>query len=198
MTHRHLLACTGLLTALLLPAAADAGIYKCVGPDGSVEYRDLPCDENYREKIIQAPVIGDGPEIQAADETGSGEAAEGPGEGAAPQARQTTWPGGLPALPFSLWQLALLVCALMSVIAFFSQWYDKQSAVANRPRVSETALHVQELLGGWPGSLLAQQLFRHKTAKTSYQVDFWLIVLLHAVVWFGVLGGFRWLKTVSG
>jgi len=38
-------------------------------------------------------------------------------------------------------------------------------------------------LGGWPGALLAQQLFRHKTRKLSYQLLFWAIVLLHQVFW---------------
>jgi uncharacterized membrane protein YsdA (DUF1294 family) len=41
-----------------------------------------------------------------------------------------------------------------------------------------------ELVGGWPGALLAQQVFRHKTRKLSYQVVFWTIVVLHAVGWF--------------
>jgi uncharacterized membrane protein YsdA (DUF1294 family) len=30
---------------------------------------------------------------------------------------------------------------------------------------------------------LAQQVFRHKTRKVSYQLLFWLIVLLHQVFW---------------
>ena len=45
-----------------------------------------------------------------------------------------------------------------------------------------------ELLGGWPGALLAQQLLRHKTKKTSYQGVFWLIVLVHQVYWLDQLG----------
>ncbi|WP_147463771.1 DUF1294 domain-containing protein, partial [Pseudomonas amygdali] len=38
-------------------------------------------------------------------------------------------------------------------------------------------------LGGWPGALLAQQVFRHKTRKVSFQIVFWLIVLAHQVLW---------------
>lgn len=49
-------------------------------------------------------------------------------------------------------------------------------------------LHAVELLGGWPGALLAQQLLRHKTKKTSYQVVFWLIVLMHQIYWLDQLG----------
>ena len=49
-------------------------------------------------------------------------------------------------------------------------------------------LHEVEILGGWPGALLAQQLLRHKTKKTSYQVVFWLIVLMHQIYWVDQLG----------
>jgi hypothetical protein len=38
---------------------------------------------------------------------------------------------------------------------------------------TEKVLHASELLGGWPGALLAQQLFRHKTRKVSYQLVSW-------------------------
>jgi uncharacterized membrane protein YsdA (DUF1294 family) len=37
---------------------------------------------------------------------------------------------------------------------------------------------------GWlAGALLAQQVFRHKTRKVSFQLVFWLIVMLHQVFW---------------
>lgn len=42
-------------------------------------------------------------------------------------------------------------------------------AERGRWRTPENTLHVAELLGGWPGALVAQQLFRHKTRKISYQ-----------------------------
>ena len=48
-------------------------------------------------------------------------------------------------------------------------------------------MHGVELLGGWPGALLAQQMFRHKTRKLSYQLSFWLIVAVHQVVWIDAL-----------
>jgi uncharacterized membrane protein YsdA (DUF1294 family) len=52
-------------------------------------------------------------------------------------------------------------------------------------------LHASELLGGWPGALVAQQVFRHKTRKLSYQSAFWLIVTLHLLFWIDrvLLGG---------
>ena len=41
------------------------------------------------------------------------------------------------------------------------------------------------LAGGWPGALLAQQWLRHKSSKTRFQQEFWLMVLINvaAVLW---------------
>lgn len=48
--------------------------------------------------------------------------------------------------------------------------YDKY--LAGRPRtrrISERRLCQTALVGGWPGGLLAMQMFRHKTVKKSFQ-----------------------------
>lgn len=71
----------------------------------------------------------------------------------------------------------------MSVLTFFLYWRDKQQARNEGWRTPEKVLHGAELLGGWPGALIAQQAFRHKTRKLSYQTLFWLIVLLHELFW---------------
>lgn len=71
----------------------------------------------------------------------------------------------------------------VSVVAFLLYWSDKRKACADTWRTPENVLHAVELAGGWPGALLAQQLFRHKTRKVSFQVVFWFIVLLHQVFW---------------
>ncbi|MFJ3486948.1 DUF1294 domain-containing protein [Pseudomonas sp. NPDC090202] len=73
--------------------------------------------------------------------------------------------------------------ALFSVIAFGLYGWDKQQARNEGRRTPEKVLHGAELLGGWPGALLAQQVFRHKTRKLSYQLVFWAIVLLHELFW---------------
>jgi len=72
---------------------------------------------------------------------------------------------------------------VVSVIAFFLYWSDKRKARTDGWRTPENILHAVELAGGWPGALIAQQVFRHKTRKVSYQVLFWVIVLLHQVFW---------------
>jgi len=55
---------------------------------------------------------------------------------------------------------------------------DKLFAKANRVRIPETALHIMEFIGGSPSALVAQQLFWHKSTKRSYQVVFWLIIVV--------------------
>ena len=74
---------------------------------------------------------------------------------------------------------------IMSVVTFFSYWADKRQAKINAQRTPESVLHLFELLGGWPGGLIAQYAIRHKNRKTSYQMVFWIIVLIHI----SLLGG---------
>jgi len=87
--------------------------------------------------------------------------------------------------------LPLLVYPVLSAIAFGLYGHDKSQARKQGPRTPEKLLHATELLGGWPGALVAQQVFRHKTRKVSYQTVFWLIVLAHQLFWIDrlLLGG---------
>jgi len=73
--------------------------------------------------------------------------------------------------------------ALMSALAFALYAVDKRRAARGAWRISEATLHTIELLGGWPGSLLGQRMFRHKWRKTSYVVVFWTIVAAHVLGW---------------
>lgn len=79
--------------------------------------------------------------------------------------------------------IPLVAYGVVSVVAFLLYWSDKRKAREDSWRTPENILHGVELAGGWPGALIAQQVFRHKTRKVSYQVAFWLIVLLHEVFW---------------
>ncbi len=75
------------------------------------------------------------------------------------------------------------IYGLISLIGCVAYYFDKRAARLGRPRTPEATLHVLELLGGWPGALLAQRLIRHKNAKVGYQVVFWLIVAVHVAGW---------------
>jgi uncharacterized membrane protein YsdA (DUF1294 family) len=86
---------------------------------------------------------------------------------------------------------ALLAYDGASLLVLALDWHDKRSARQGQWRTPENTLHAIELLGGWPGALVAQQVFRHKTRKVSYQVVFWGIVALHQAFWVDwlLLGG---------
>ena len=71
---------------------------------------------------------------------------------------------------------------------------DKQKAEAGEWRIPEMTLHLAELAGGWPAAFLAQRKLRHKIAKTSYQVVFVSIVVLHQLVAFDFLIDWRLLR----
>ena len=83
--------------------------------------------------------------------------------------------GLLPAmLPF--WLIAA------NGLAMLFYYGDKTAAQRGKSRVAESTLHMLELAGGWPGALLAQRLFRHKTTKAAYRVAFWTMVIMHIAI----------------
>lgn len=88
-------------------------------------------------------------------------------------------------LPPSDWAL-LGWLGLSSLWAFGLFAYDK--AVAGRAgagRISEFTLCLVSALGGWPGGLGGLLLFRHKSAKGSFQFKF----ALAFVVWAALVAG---------
>ncbi|MES2463360.1 MAG: DUF1294 domain-containing protein [Armatimonadota bacterium] len=71
----------------------------------------------------------------------------------------------------------------VSVYTYMVYGEDKSKAIRGGWRTPESTLHLLELLGGWPGALAAQQVFRHKSRKEPYQLIFWGIVALHIGTW---------------
>lgn len=65
----------------------------------------------------------------------------------------------------------------LSIVTFMAYALDKSSAAARRWRWSERSLLQLGLVGGWPGGLLAQQLLRHKSNKSSFRASFWGTVI---------------------
>ena len=61
---------------------------------------------------------------------------------------------------------------------FIAYWVDKRAAVRGDWRVPERDLHMLEFLGGWLGAYAAQRVFRHKTAKKSYQTTYKLMIVM--------------------
>ena len=81
------------------------------------------------------------------------------------------------------YRLALFAYLVMSMAAFIAYGLDKQSAKSGDWRTSEVTLQWMGFLGGWPGAILAQVMFRHKTRKPSFQFVFWMIVAVHIGFW---------------
>jgi len=71
------------------------------------------------------------------------------------------------------------VAVLMSLATLMVYAWDRRRARRNGWRVSERTLHGLELLGGWPGGLLARRWLRHKSAKKSFRRKSAAIVVLH-------------------
>lgn len=73
--------------------------------------------------------------------------------------------------------------ALMSLLSAALYGFDKLAAQGDAPRTPESTLHVIDLIGGWPGGLIAQQLFRHKRNKPPFMVAFAGTVAPHLALW---------------
>lgn len=77
-------------------------------------------------------------------------------------------PNGIPAIVIGL-----------SLITFMAYFMDKYAAVKGAQRTPEVTLHILGLAGGWPGAAFAQKSFRHKSSKISFQIEFWITVILN-------------------
>ena len=71
---------------------------------------------------------------------------------------------------------------ILSIVSFVLYGLDKRRAVRGSRRVPEFTLQLLAFLGGWPGALLAQRQFRHKTKKTPFLIVFWFLVVAHVAL----------------
>jgi uncharacterized membrane protein YsdA (DUF1294 family) len=79
----------------------------------------------------------------------------------------------------------LIAYGVMSLITLCVYGWDKRQARQGGWRVRERTLHVLELLGGWPGALVARTLFAHKRRKIRFSLVTAGIILLHLAGWAG-------------
>jgi uncharacterized membrane protein YsdA (DUF1294 family) len=68
---------------------------------------------------------------------------------------------------------------LVSLFGFAAMGIDKLSAVRRSSRISERALWLTALIGGFPGVFIGGYAFRHKTSKA----EFWAPVIVSAILW---------------
>lgn len=78
----------------------------------------------------------------------------------------------------------VIFAVLVNLLTFAAYAIDKNRARNKKWRVSEVTLHILGLIGGWPAAFLAQRQLRHKCSKGSFQVVFWVIVLLWQIAAF--------------
>jgi len=76
---------------------------------------------------------------------------------------------------------------VLSVTSFVLYGMDKAAAEQGRWRTPELTLHLVSVAGGWPGALVGQRVFRHKTKKQPFRAVFWCTVSVNCVVlaWLG-------------
>lgn len=79
--------------------------------------------------------------------------------------------------------LILAGYVVMSVVTFTAYGLDKRAAIRGTWRMREKDLHVLALLGGFPGALIGQHIFKHKRNKRSFMFALGLIILMHVVAW---------------
>lgn len=92
---------------------------------------------------------------------------------------------GLAALQGRLPLATPVVFVVASLAVFLAYAFDKSAAMNRRRRTPENVLLVMNLLGGWPGGLVASQLFHHKSKKLDFRVAFYACIVLNcaALAW---------------
>ncbi|EAT9429082.1 DUF1294 domain-containing protein [Salmonella enterica] len=78
--------------------------------------------------------------------------------------------------PVAMWFL------LANVLTLAIYGIDKTAARKTWRRVPESTLLVFGGVGGWPGAIVGQQLFRHKTQKQPFKTYFIVSVIVSILV----------------
>jgi uncharacterized membrane protein YsdA (DUF1294 family)/cold shock CspA family protein len=97
-----------------------------------------------------------------------------------------------------LWVLGVYLLASSCTLIAYK--LDKMAAKLSYRRMPEKTLHLWALIGGWPGAILGQKLFRHKSKKLSFQVTFWATIILNcaALAWLISMDGLAFIEDVIG
>ncbi|EIU6137383.1 DUF1294 domain-containing protein [Salmonella enterica] len=78
--------------------------------------------------------------------------------------------------PVAMWFL------FANVLTLAIYGIDKTAARKTWRRVPESTLLVFGVVGGWPGAIVGQQLFRHKTQKQPFKTYFIVSVIVSILV----------------
>lgn len=91
---------------------------------------------------------------------------------------------GVYAVASVLWPMPPWVAGvyvLTSILSFIVYAVDKRAATLGAWRISDSSLLSLGLIGGWPGAIIGQQVYRHKTRKRAFRLAFWGTVLLNTI-----------------
>jgi len=70
----------------------------------------------------------------------------------------------------------------INLVTFFFYGYDKRFSWTFYYRIPESILHSLVICGAAPGGLVGQMFFRHKTMKKSFQIVYWVIVIVQMII----------------
>ncbi|MBF8106382.1 DUF1294 domain-containing protein [Serratia liquefaciens] len=88
--------------------------------------------------------------------------------------------------PFAMW---LLLANALTLVVY---GVDKLAARKAWRRVPESTLLIFGFVGGWPGAVLGQQLFRHKTQKQPFKTWFIISVIVNIAVLVALYRFYPW------
>ena len=89
--------------------------------------------------------------------------------------------------------LILYAYIIISLVSFLIYGWDKSAAKKNHWRTPENHLHFLSLIGGWPGALIAQNFFRHKSKKQPFRIIFWVTVMINISLFIGLMARYGFL-----
>ncbi len=72
---------------------------------------------------------------------------------------------------------------IFSIVSALMHYADKRRAARGARRIPERSLHSMEMVGGWPGALLATRMIHHKTSKPRYMWKLYAIAAMHVIGW---------------
>lgn len=71
---------------------------------------------------------------------------------------------------------------MWSVGTFVVFLVDKRAAAGGSRRVRERTLHILAAMGGWPGTLVAMRVVRHKNRKVGFVAATLAIAAVHLAI----------------
>jgi uncharacterized membrane protein YsdA (DUF1294 family) len=163
-----------IVLLMLHSSLTDAAVYKCLNDNGKITYSNIRCDtksaqldsskaQGTKTKLRESLLLPEKLNLSS------------------------TFTSVSDKFSRNFYEIVFLTYLLMSGICYRVYQKDKKFAKTQQWRIPETTLHLYEILGGWPGALIAQRTLRHKNKKLLFQLTFWLIVALHVIGWFDYL-----------